>query len=243
MPRVAPRTTVGFEFLYNKAGFHANPVLYELLPNTAFTAGMLAVMDVGAGAQSGKIRPAVAADVVATGAFVGVMAETITAANNPAAGLTFGRVYDHPLNVYRATFVPGVNGVNVGGAAGTTTTLVVPAVNANDNLRGAMIYFYGGAGAPAIRTISGAVAVTNTLSWIAPLDVATDATTRYVLLAASVDVVGVNVGSVGLAVNNDSRRVNVTAPAATAPLNCLAIDPANLWMEVMIRAAAHISSK
>ena len=200
-------------------------------------------MDVGAGANSGKLRPAVAADVVATSAFVGVMAETIAQADNPATGLTYGLVYDHPDNVYRTTFVPGVNGVNAGGANGTTTTLVVAAVAADNNLRGTAIYFYGGPGAPALRTVSAADAGTNTITWIAPLAVATDATTRFVLLAASVDVVGVNVGSTGLAVNNDSLRVNVTAPAATAPLNCIQIDPQNLWMDVAIRAAAHISSK
>lgn len=245
MPHVANRNTVGFEPIYNNAGFPANPVPYELLPNTAFTKGMLVCFGrPGQAAVDGfKIRPMVAADAIANVAVVGVMAENIPATNNPAAGCTYGLVYDNPLQVFRATVIPGVNGINAGGDVGTTTTLVVASVTVNDALNGSLIYFYNGPGAPAVRTIVDSVAATNTISWIKPLAAATSVLTKFVLLAASVDVAGVNVGSQGLAVNNDSLRVNVTAPAATAPLNCLAIDPESLTMDVMIRAAAHFKTR
>lgn len=240
MPYVAPRKTIGFEFNYNKAGFSGNPVPYLLKANTAFKKGMVVGMTLPGVAEGGAIFPWVAATRCDQNVVVGVMAESIAQADNPAAEDTYGLVYDNPLNVYRATFVPGING-DVAVTSGTTTTVITATAFSNDTrAAGSTIIFYEGPGSKTVRRISSATASTNTLTWLEPIGLApTDATKFMLLGAADLDTAGggIGVGAVGLAVNNDSLRVNANAaPHLTQqPVICLAIDPWNMWMDVMLQ--------
>jgi hypothetical protein len=238
MTYVAPRTTVGFEFSYNKLGFSANPVPYRLKPNTAFKKGMLVGIIPAGTADAGCIFPWIAATSKADTVVAGVMAETIAQADNPAADDTYGLVYDNPFNVYTVTFVPGLNGTAA--TAGTTTSLVTAVTFGADNdATGSTIYFYEGPGSPAVRVVSSSTHADNTLVWKKPLATAPTTATKIVLLGdAALDAAtgGIGVGTIGLTVNADSLRVDGEAQPvpATWPVNCINVDMPNLTMDVML---------
>lgn len=238
MTYVAPRTTVGFEFSYNKVGFDANPVPYRLKPDTAFKKGMLVGIIPAGTADAGCIFPWIAATSKADTVVAGVMAEAIAQADNPAADDTYGLVYDNPFNVYKVTVVPGLNGTAV--LTGTTTSITTAiGFGADEDAVGSTIFFYEGPGSTAVRVVSSSTHAANTLIWKKPLAVAPTTATKIVLLGdAALDAAtgGIGVGTIGLTVNADSLRVDGEAQPvpATWPINCLAVDMPNLTMDVMI---------
>lgn len=227
MALTASRTTQGFEWIYNKAGVSANPNLYELTPNTAFSKGDAVVL------TAGKVAKAAAN---ATN-ILGVMAETIAAADNPAAGLTYGLVYDNPFDVFRCSFADHRDAAATGG---TSTTLIdtVLSTSTDDDWNGALLYIYEGPGAGDIRTVSDYTGATDVLT-VAKAFTATPTTaSKYILLgaggAATADVI--NVGKVGIDLKDENTiDANATVASEAGPMVVLDINPKELTMDVMFR--------
>lgn len=113
---------MAFQFVRNLAGFPQNPVGYLLNPGESFTIGDVVKFD-----ANGRITKAGPDDT----AVAGVMAETITAA---ATGETYGRVYDNPLNVYRAPYTG--TGTPI---VGTTMSLANAGAVDADNVSGGQV--------------------------------------------------------------------------------------------------------
>ena len=235
--------TNGFELVYNKSGFPANPSPYMLKPDTAFTKGMLVGIIPAGSVHAGKIEPWEAATRYDQRPVAGVMAETIKQADNPATGITYGKVHDNPLNVYRVTAIPGINGdVAVVEDGHTTTTSMKQATGFTEENRaaGGLIYFYEGPGSPATRLISSTDNTNDKLVWIGELSEKPTAATKWLMFGATnLDTTagGIFPGSVGLAVNDDSRRVNANAAANASeqPIKVLTIYPEKLAMDVMLQ--------
>ena len=235
--------TQGFEFKYNKAGFPANAVPYTLKPNTEFKKGQLVAMERRVkNANTGEILPVTDSTSLATATIVGVMAEAVAQADNPTLGITTGLVYDNPLNVYKVSFIPRVNGVSpvVGGHTNTTNVQSATAVAVDDRSKGALIYFYEGPGSPALRTISDIKDANNKITWISPLSTAPTADTKfYVTCGADYNVDGAvyNVGIVGGKTDADGMKVDCAqVPAlATGPLVIIGVDPVKMTFDVMLR--------
>lgn len=221
----ANRTTNGFELIGNLMKIADNPVDCELTPGVAFLKGDMVVR------TAGKIAKA-AANAVNV---VGVMAESITAAENPAAATTYGKVYENPFNIYRCSFADHRDAAATGG---TTTTLVDTALSTSDNdvWNGALLYIYEGPGAGCIRTVKDYVGATDTLHVEEPFTAAPTAASKYILLGAGAAGDVINVGSVGVDLKDENTiDANATIGSEAGPLVVLAIDPANLTMDVMIR--------
>lgn len=239
MAYAASKKSVGFEPIYNKTVTTIpNPVAYELTPNTAFNKGDMVVL------TGNKVAKATAASV---SGILGVMAESIAAADNPADGLTFGKVYDHPDNVYRCTFKNHYDGT---ADNGTTTTLVDSGLNqaADDVWNGALLYVYEGTNAGCVRTVSDFDHASDTLTVTHPFPAAPDATTKFILLGdASEANDSINVGSSGI-VLADENEIDVSASrldntALVGPLVCVgASKVADLMLDVMIRRSCHAFS-
>lgn len=240
MPYVPKRTTVGFEPIYNVAGFKRNPVPYLLKTNTAFEKGMLVGMTLTGVAEGGAIFPWTNSTRSDQNAVVGVMAEDVAQADNPSAENTYGLVYDSPFQVYRVTFVPGING-DVAVSSGNTTSMVTATSFTEDHrAAGSTIFFYEGPGSPAIRRLSDSTGSTNTLTWLEPLATAVTTDTKFVLLGvADLDTAGggIGIGSFGLTVNSDSKRINGdAAPHVTQqPAICVGLEMELLAMHVMFQ--------
>jgi len=236
MAHTASRTSVGFEPIYNKTVTTIpNPVAYELTPNTAFSQGDMVVL------TGAKVAKAAAGSV---SGILGVMAESITTADNPAAGLTYGKVYDHPDNVYRCTFSGQLDSTV---DSGTTTTIVDSALStATDDIwNGALLYVYEGTNKGSIRTISDFDHASDTLTVTHPFPAAPDTTTKYIILGdASEANDAINVGMSGI-VLADENTIDVTASrldsaALVGPLVCVgASKVADLMLDVMIRRSCH----
>lgn len=226
MPLVASRVTDGFELIRNLANVTDNPVELELTPNTAFARGDIVVW------VNGKIAKAAAN---ATN-IAGVMAETIAQADNPAAGLTYGKVYTNPLNVYRCSFVDHRDAAATGG---TTTTLIDTAIgnSADNRWRGALLYIYEGPGAGSMRTVSAHTNATTTLTVTYPFPVAPTAASKYILLGSvGADANHVNVGVVGIDLKDENTiDANGAVVNEAGPLTAVAIYPKDLMMDVVIR--------
>lgn len=236
--------TQGFEFKYNKAGFPANAVPYVLKPNTEFKKGQLVAMERRVKQDNiGEIFPVSNTTSLATATIVGVMAEAVAQADNPTLGITTGLVYDNPLNVYKVSFIPRVNGDNavVDATHTTTTTMTVAGgVATDDRSKGALIYFYEGPGSPALRTISDIKATNDKITWISPLSAVPTADTKfYVTCGADYNVDGAvhNIGIVGGKTDSDGMKVDCAqVPAlATGPLVIIGVDPVKMTFDVMLR--------
>jgi len=237
MAHTASRISIGFEPIYNKTVTTIpNPVAYELTPNTAFAQGDMVVL------TGGKVAKAAAGSVTA---ILGVMAESILAADNPAAGLTYGKVYDHPDNVYRCTFSGQLDSTV---DSGTTTTIVDAALStATDDIwNGALVYFYEGTNAGCVRTVSDFDHASDTLTVTYPLPAAPDTTSKYIILGdASEANDAINVGMSGI-VLADENTIDVTASrlnstALVGPLVCVgASKVADLMLDVMVRRSCHL---
>jgi len=225
MAYTASRTTNGFELIGNLLNVTDNGREYELTPNTAFSKGDMVVL------TDGKVAKAAAnaANVL------GVMAESITAADNPTAGITYGKVYDNPFNIYRCSFADQTDSTATGG---TTTTLIDTglATSDNDYWNGALLYVYAGTNAGCIRTVTDYVGSTDTLHFQA-MPAACDTTTKYIILgAASAASDSINVGSVGVNLKDENTiDANATIANEAGPLAVLGINPANLTMDVVVR--------
>jgi len=237
MTLAASRITVGFEPIYNKTlSPIPNPVDYELTPAEAFTRGDMVTI------VAGKITKATAGTVTDV---VGVMAESVAAADNPSGKITLGKVYDHPDNVYRVTFVDQFDGI---ADAGSTTGKILDAAiatSANDVWNGALLYVYEGPAAGSVRTVSDYVGATDELLVDTPFPVAPTTDSKFILLGAGAeanDVINVGLGGIVL---KDSKTVDANAGRLSSatkvgPLVCLDIRPADLMMDVMIRKSCHI---
>ncbi|HOO11536.1 MAG TPA: hypothetical protein PK684_01115 [Bacillota bacterium] len=225
MAYTASRTTNGFELIGNLLNVTDNGREYELTPNTAFSKGDMVVL------TGGKVAKAAAnaANVL------GVMAESITAADNPTAGITYGKVYDNPFNIYRCSFADQTDSTATGG---TTTTLIDSglATSNDDYWNGALLYVYAGTNAGCIRTVTDYVGGTDTLHFQA-MPAACDTTTKYIILgAAAAASDSINVGSVGVNLKDENTiDANATIANEAGPLAVLGINPANLTMDVVVR--------
>jgi hypothetical protein len=236
MTLTAPRISVGFEPIYNKTlNAIPNPVAYELTPAVTFAKGDMVTI------TAGKLALATSATVANV---VGVMAESIAAAGNPSGSITYGKVYDHPDNVYRVTFVDHIDSTATGG---TTTTLLDTALAAssNDVWNGALLYIYEGPSAGSIRTIKDYTGSSDTLTVDEAFPEAPTAASKYILLGAASEANDViNVGLGGLVLKDedsvDANAGRLSSGAKVGPLVCVDIRPADLMMDVMIRKSCHI---
>ena len=228
MAYTASRTTNGFELIGNLLNVTDNGREYELTPNIAFVKGDMVVL------TNGKVAKAAAnaANVL------GVMAESITAADNPATGLTYGKVYDNPFNVYRCSFADQVDGT---ATSGSTTTLAdttgLNAISTDDYLNGALLYIYAGTNAGCIRTVSDFTGSTRLMTWTNPMPAACDTTSKYIVLGAGGAASdSINAGSVGVNLKDENTiDAKATIASEAGPLAVLGINPANLTMDVLIR--------
>jgi hypothetical protein len=226
MAYTAKRTTQGFEYIGNLLHQEDAGMDFELTPNTAFTKGDMVVL------TNGKVAAAAAN---ATNV-LGVMAESITAAENPAAKTTKGKVLINPFNIYRCSFADHKDGTATGGS--TTTLADTGLATSNDDYwNGALLYIYEGTNAGCIRTVKDYTATGDILTVEEPFPASCDTTSKYILLgaaAAAGDVI--NVGSVGVDLKDENTiDANATVASEAGPLAVLRIDPVNLTMDVIIR--------
>ena len=230
MAYTASRTTNGFELIGNLLNVTDNGREYELTPNIAFSKGDMVVL------TNGKVAKATAS----AANVLGVMAESITAADNPTAGITYGKVYDNPFNIYRCSFADQTDSTATGG---TTTTLIDTGLttSTNDVWNGALLYVYAGTNAGCIRTVTDYEGSNDTLTFQA-MPAACDTTSKYIILGlASKAGDVINVGTVGVNLKNENTIdanaavINADTSAEIGPLAALAINPANLTMDVLIR--------
>ena len=224
MPMLVARKTEGFERVGNLAGFPANPRKYELTPGIAFQRGDLVALD---GGRVVKATPSSAR-------ILGVMAETIAAEDNPSGKTTFGAVYDHPLDIFRASIAGHVDSTATGGTLTTLVDSALPAAVA-DAYVGGVLYIYEGPGAGAVRTVVDYDEVSKTLTVNEPFPAAPTAATKYVLIGAG-DAAkdGINAGTVGAAVDANARSIDAATSPGTGPLTVLAVDPKGLTCDVII---------
>lgn len=232
----ADRTTCGFEPVHcRNAVTIPNPVPYELTPAEAFVKGDMVTI------AYGKLTKATSST---TSNVVGVMAESVTAAENPSGSITYGKVYDDPNIVYRCSFSDQLDSTATGG---TTTTLVDTALStsSNDVWNGALLYIYDGTNKGCVRTVSDYTGSSDTLTVDTPFPAACDTTTKYIILglaAEANDVINVGLGGVQLKDANtiDANAARLSSAAKQGPLVPVAINPAQLMMDVMIRRSCHI---
>ena len=230
MPYVAARTSIGFEFMYNKAGFSSNPVAYKLTPDTAYSKGQLMVYNPATGC-------AASAAGATQGMVLGPMAHSVAQADNPADEDTFGKIMDNPLNVYKVSFT---NHLDVAASAAGSTTTFVSDGNLHAGLAGALIFITRGPAAGAIRTISACDDDTATVAY--PFPVAPGADARAVVLGEDDANGAINKGSRGLIVRDGGLLVDAgAAPADTGILTVVGLDVRNLMLEVMIMASKHVT--
>ena len=220
------RTTNGFEYVNNKLnGIVDNAVSYELTPNTAFSAGDMVVL------TAGKVAKAAAN---ATNV-LGVIQQTFTTATNPAGAITYGKVYDNPYAVFRCSFADHRDASATGG---TTTTLVDTALSTStdDYWNGALLYIYEGPAAGSIRTVKDYTGSSDTLTVEEPFPTAPTTASKYILLGAGGSGDVINKGSIGVDLKDENTiDANATIASEAGPLVVLAVDPAKLTMDVMIR--------
>lgn len=220
MTLAATKATIGFELVRNP--MHVNPVPYELTPNTAFVKGDM-VVD-----SAGKIAAAAANATNVRG----VMAASYTTTDNPAGARTFGLVWDHPDMVFRCTFSDQRDSTCTGG---TTTTAVDSGISgSDDDWNGAYFYCYQGTNAGYVGTVKDYTATSGTFTFEKAAPAAFDTTSKYILLGAAGGII--NVGSIGVNLK-DANTVdgNATTAAEAGPLECLAIYPKDLMMDVRIK--------
>lgn len=234
MALTASRTSIGFEPIYNKTVTTIpNPVAYELTPSTTFAKGDMVVL------TAGKLALATYLSVTD---IVGVMAESIV---SDATSIMYGKVYDHPDNVYRCTFVDQLDSI---ATDGSTTTLVDSEITlaANGAWVGALLYIYAGTNAGCIRTISASAASSKELTVSSPFPAACDATSKYIILGNGPAASGViNVGSTGIVLKDkdsiDANAAILSSGALVGPLVCVgASKVADLMLDVMIRRSCHL---
>jgi len=219
----ASRTTQGFELVGNLAGVVDQGKLYEMTPSLALVKGDMVVL------TNRKVAKAAAN----ASNVLGVCAESVTA---HATDVTYILVYDNPFNIYRCSFADHADNVV---DSGTTTTIVDAELtqDTDDDWIGALVYFYEGTNAGAIRTVSDFDQASDTITFVDPLPAAPDTTSKYIILGEG-DEAGastINVGTVGVDLK-DENTIDANAPvdAVDGPLAVRAIYPADLMMDVII---------
>lgn len=234
MALTASRTSIGFEPIYNKTVTTIpNPVAYELTPSTTFARGDMVVL------TAGKLALATYASVTN---IVGVMAESIV---SDATSIMYGKVYDHPDNVYRCTIVDQLDSTATGGDTTTLIDTIGLSSSTNDVWNGALLYIYAGTNAGCVRTVSDYVGADHKLEVTAPFPANCDTTTKYILLgagAAAGDVI--NVGSAGIVLKDedaiDANASILNSGAEVGPLVCVGASKiADLMLDVMIKRGCH----
>ncbi len=236
----APRTTAGFEPLRNKTGFSPNPVPYELAPDTAFPKGSMVVL------TNGKVALATSGS---TSGILGVIAAEVKQADNPAAGLTYGLVYDNPDMIFRVSVadMDQRDYTATGGNEGGTTVTALTSNDTASAFRAAMLYVYEGTNKGSIRTVSAYSGDGTTGTWtvIKAFPNQCDTTTKFIVFASAAEANdGINIGQPGvvlkdhLRVDGDARVLSSTTPQG--PLVCVGLKPADLMMDVMVRRSKHI---
>ena len=218
--------TRGFERVRNLSLVPVNPNLYELTPNTAFVEGDM-VVD-----SAGKIAKAAANATNVRG----VMAASYTTAENPSNERTFGLVWDHPQDVFRCTFSDQQDSTATSGS--TTTLADTTLTTTTDNYwNGASLYVYDGAAKGTIRTVSAYTNASRTFTFVDAAYEAIGATSKYIVLGAALaagDVI--NVGKIGVDLKDENTiDGNATVASEAGPLECLAIYPNKLQMDVRIK--------
>ncbi len=236
-----PRITAGFEPLFHKMGFAPNPVPYELTPDTEFKMGDMVTL------QYGKVVRATAATV---SGILGVMAHDVKQADNPAAGLTKGLVYDNPAIIYRVSIADMANRdwTATGGAAdGTTVTAAEDTLTTANIFRGAMLYVYEGTNKGSIRTVAAYSNAASVGTWTVtyPFPNQCDITTKFIVFGGGSEANdGINIGTAGIVLKDHSKvdgdAAVISGGTPVGPLVCVGLDPANLTMDVMIRASKHL---
>lgn len=224
----ADRVTDGFELIGNLFGPAPNPVPYELTPGVAFKKGDMVV----------KINGKVAKAAANYSNILGVMAENIAAADNPAAKTTYGAVYDNPFNIYRCTFADHRDAAATGGAAdGTTLVDTALATGTDDVWNGALLYIYEGPGIGSIRTVKDYAGTGDVITVEEPFPAQITTSSKYILLGAAAAVGDViNIGSVGVDLKDENTiDANATIVNEAGPLAVLRISPKDLMMDVLIR--------
>lgn len=228
MALTANRTSKGYEFVRNLMGFPANPVMYELTPDTAFSKGDMVVL------TNGKVAKAAAnaANVL------GVIDQTFTTTTNPAAATTLGPVLDNPFNVYRCTFSDHRDATATGGS---TTTLVDTALStsSDDDWNGALLYIYEGTNAGHLRTVKDYTGSSDTLTVEEAYPAACDTTSKYILLGVGAAGDVINIGRPGVNLKDENTiDANAATAAEAGPLVVTPTpldDIKNLMLHVMIR--------
>lgn len=228
MALTAKRVTKGFEPVRHLHNQPMVPVEYELTSGTAFNKGDMVVLSAGRVAKAAANATNV----------LGVMAEDVSAADNPAGKTTKARVYDDPHIVFRCSFSDHIDSTAT--ATGTTTTLIDTTLgtSSDDVWNGAFLYIYEGAGYDGRpRTVVDYVGSTDTLVVNEPFPEATDTTTKYILLGAATQAGDViNVGTIGVDLKDENTiDANATVASEAGPLKVLAIYPEELMMDVVIR--------
>ncbi len=237
MEHAGSRITVGFEIVYNKSAIGIpNPVPYELTPAEAFVKGDMVTI------SAGKLTKATSGT---TSNIVGVMAESVVAADNPAGTITYGKVYDHPDNVYRCTFSDQLDSTATGGDVDTLIDTAL-STSSNDVWNGAYLYVYDGTNKGCARTVSDYVGASDSLDVDQDFPAACDTTTKYIMLglgAEANDVINVGLGGIQLKDANtiDANAARLSSAVKVGPLVCLAINGAECMMDIMIRSSCHIT--
>ncbi len=235
--------TYGFERKYSKTGFPTNPVSYVGSTGTTYTMGRLATIPTPTG--SGMLTTLTSTgNVTNTNPIIGVIAETKTCTSTDY----MVKVYDNPFDVFRVSFV-GHADIACGGSTVAnkfTMAISTTASTAANLMKGSLIYIYEGPGKGDVRTVTANTKADPGVITVAPAfsAIPTTASKAIVLCGISTsgktDTRGVNVGTPMLKLSTaSSAKVKIDPLANNNYLNVVAIDPANLTMDVMIAPAKH----
>lgn len=228
MALIGNRTTNGFELVGNLMEVGEDPVMMELTPNTAFSAGDMVVLTYG------KIAAAAAG---ATNV-VGVITQTFTTTTNPSAAQTFGPIARNPYNIYRCTIANHKDSTATGGTTTTLVDSVLSGGSADNDWRGALVYIYAGTNSGILATVKSYTAATGTLAFEKAFPAACDTTTKYIMLGKGGvnDVINQNTVGVNL-VNAHTIDAGATIASEAGPISVLnaTVDLVkNLVLDVMI---------
>ena len=226
----ATKTTKGFELVGNKLGIPDNGTEYEMTPSLAVKEGDMLIQ------TAGKVALAAAGATEV----LGVAAETKTA---HATTLNKILVYDNAFNIYECS----CSDMHDNTVDSATTTTIVDAeltMTVDDDCKGARVYIYEGTNKGHVRTVSGFAQATDTITFTAPLPVACDTTSKYLLYGECDDAGAsvINIGTVGVNLKDENTiDADAATDAVDGPLVCLGFDDENAIMRVMLIKHKHNS--
>jgi len=235
--------TIGFEPVYNKAGFPANPIEYEGSSGTAYVRGSILRMANGLAAT---VTYATTPQV--THPIIGVCAEskTLTTADR------FIKVWQPDGQVFKVTFAHHKDMTSYG----TTTASIFRAATGTADLWGiastvtglkALLYIYEGPGKGDTRVVtqhtSGADSTLN-ITVSSPFSAYPTSDSKAIVLAGSTGLsYPTNVGSL-LALSSDSNLQLSALTSAVAGCSYAivqSVDMANLTMDIMFAPSKTIN--